>query len=100
MDENVEPLWGELLEDPAAIEPRPPRIYRNCFDVSTKDQQRGSKQSDMVSPNLKSSDVGKATETTKLGDKKSGIIPFKEICKNQVRFSDFFQLSKTLAIIF
>ncbi|KAF3324303.1 cyclin-A2-1-like protein [Carex littledalei] len=84
MDENVEPMWGELLEDPAAIEPRPPRIYRNYFDLNTKDQQRGSKQSDIVSPNLKIFDVDKATETTRLSYKKSGIIPFKEIGKNQV----------------
>lgn len=86
MDENVEPLWGALLDHPAAIEPIPPRIYTSYFDVTTKDQQRGWKKSDIVSPNLKSSDVGKATETTISSNKKSGIIPFKEISKNQVRF--------------
>lgn len=88
MAENVEPLWGEILEAPAPIVTKAPTdLFRNFFNLSRQENlQKGPKEADLirVSPNFK-----KTAEEKRLRDKESDItlvppkkqkrLPFKEM---------------------
>ncbi|KAF3325503.1 guanylate kinase 1-like isoform X2 [Carex littledalei] len=87
MAENVEPLWGELLEAPAPIETKAPTfLFRNFFNLSTQqNHQKGPKEADLVrvSPKLKRTAEkrlsDKEFDITLVPPKKQKRLPFKEM---------------------
>ncbi|XP_078149803.1 cyclin-A2-1-like isoform X2 [Carex rostrata] len=87
MAENVEPLWGEILEAPAPIVTKAPTdLFRNLFNLSRQENlQKGPKEADLirVSPNLKKTPEkrlrDKESDITLVPPKKQKRLPFKEM---------------------
>lgn len=84
MAENVEPLWGEILEAPAPIETKAPTLlFRNFFNLSTQENHQKGPKADLirVSPNrtAKKRLSDKESDITLVPPKKQKRLPFKEM---------------------